>query len=383
MTIVRFPHVVIAGARERDIETMLTSSGMRSSNMALADLATLAHPSAQPPQVLVVDLRDTRTVPPALGAIKRQHPGTGIVIVCSSLEPGLMLEAMRAGVSECVPEPLTQEELQAAVARLSETPEAPPVGQVFAVVGAKGGVGATTVAVNVATELARLAPDETLLIDLHVPAGDAAIYLGVEPRFTVMDALENTHRLDEAFFRGLVTHCEGGLHLLASADRTPTGAGTDRSRALIEFVARFYRYVVLDLSRSDAHVMDSLDGVGRIMVVANHELPTLKSACRIVPALRQRYGKDRVETVVSRVDRQSDISHQDIEKVIGMPVRYTVPNDYRTALRSLNKGRPVSLENHSSLASAFKHIARDLAGVVAAGSKETGRSLFGFIGRRS
>jgi pilus assembly protein CpaE len=382
MTVVRFPHVVIAGARERDIEAMLTASGMRSSNMALADLATLAHPSAQPPQVLLVDLRDTRSVPPALAAIKRQHPAIGIVITCSSLDPSLMLEAMRAGVSECVAEPLAQAELQAAIARLSDTSEAPPVGQVFAVIGAKGGVGATTVAVNVATELALLAPEETLLIDLHVPAGDAAIYLGVEPRFTIMDALENTHRLDEAFFRGLVTHCEGGLHLLAAGDRTPTGAGTDRSRALIEFVARFYRYVVVDVPRSDADAMDSLDGISRIMVVANHELPTLKSACRILPALRQRYGKDRVDTVVSRVDRQAEISHQDIEKVIGTPIRHTVPNDYRTALRSLNKGRPIALENHSTLASAFKRIAGDLAGVAGASSKETGRSLFGFIGRR-
>ena len=76
-------------------------------------------------------------------------------------------------------------------------------------VGAKGGVGTTTVAVNVATALAKLAGTErTLLIDLHVANGDAAVFLGAEPRFSIVDALENTHRLDEAFFRGLIVRTQ-------------------------------------------------------------------------------------------------------------------------------------------------------------------------------
>ena len=79
----------------------------------------------------------------------------------------------------------------------------------------KGGVGTTTVAVNVATALAKLEPKSTLFIDLHVANGDAAVFLGAEPRFSIVDALENTHRLDEAFFRNLIAHAKCGVDLLA------------------------------------------------------------------------------------------------------------------------------------------------------------------------
>src|SRR5262249_34506188 len=136
--------------------------------------------------------------------IKRHHPAVRIAMICSSLDPTLMLDAMRAGVNECVPEPITQEAVESAVVRLLQA-AAPTEGRVFAVVGAKGGVGATTIAVNLAQACAHRVGD-VLLIDLNLSGGDAATFFAVEPRFTVIEALENTHRLDEAFFRNLVVH---------------------------------------------------------------------------------------------------------------------------------------------------------------------------------
>ena len=98
---------------------------------------------------------------------------------------------------------------------------------------------------------ARLAASEgTLLVDLHLAYGDAALLLSAEPRFSILDALENTHRLDEAFFRGLVVRTKAGPDLLASSERgmaAPVDA--HRIRTLIEFAARQYRYTVLDVPR--------------------------------------------------------------------------------------------------------------------------------------
>ena len=138
----------------------------------------------------------------------------------SSLDPKLMLEALRAGVNECVTAPLKQDELAAAIDRLIEhRGSAEHQGDIFVFVGAKGGVGTTTVAVNTATALAQEAPGSTLFIDMHLAYGDAAVFLGVESRFSVLDALENTHRLDKAFLKGLVTRTKSRLDLLASAER--------------------------------------------------------------------------------------------------------------------------------------------------------------------
>ena len=117
------------------------------------------------------------------------------------------------------------------------------------------------VAVNVATALAQLQKDSTLFIDLHVANGDAAVFLGSEPKFSIVDALENSHRMDEAFFRGLIAKTKAGVDLLASSDRVIVAPiDVRRVRALIDFAARHYRYIVLDVPRTDAAVLEALCG---------------------------------------------------------------------------------------------------------------------------
>src|SRR5690606_20918452 len=107
------------------------------------------------PDVIVIDIRDQSHLPAALPLLKRQHPTTGVVIVASKLDPALLLEAMRSGVNEFVTDPISESELQAAIARvLAQRPSATTAGEVYAFIGAKGGVGTTTVAVNSATAIA-------------------------------------------------------------------------------------------------------------------------------------------------------------------------------------------------------------------------------------
>jgi len=249
---------------------------------------------------------------------------------------------------------------------------------VFAVIGAKGGVGATTVAVNVATVLDRLQPSSTLLMDLHPTYGDAAIFLGVEPRFSTLDALENMHRMDGSFLRTLMTQTKSGLNLLASSDHAVSPAvDVARVRSLIDLAANEFRYLVLDVPRADAAVLDSLEAASKVVVVANQDVATIRSAARMAGALEQRYGKDRVSVVISRYDARAEIGQADVERVIGRPVTHLFPNNYDTALASLNNGRPLVLDNHTKLASAFTTFADRLAGRPAE-RPERGRST-GFL----
>jgi len=371
--------VTLVGSRDRVLEDRLRAAGMRSSSLEAADLATLLHPSSLPPDVVVLDLRSKSEIPPVLGSLKRQHPDTGLIIVASSLDPALMLEAMRAGVTECITE-IDRGELESAINRLVDQRVSPVAGEVFVFVGAKGGVGTTTAAVNIATVLAKLGT--TLVIDLHLAGGDAALFLGADAHFSVVDGLENTHRLDAAFFRGLVSHTKGGPDLLASADRAAqTAVDPPRVRALIDFSAHHYRYTVIDIPRSDAAVLDSLEGATMIVVVANQELATIRSASRIATALRQRYGKDKVSVVLSRSDRQADIGLQDLQVAVGGPVKHIFPSDYRLAVASLNRGQPLVSESRSALAQAFEGYARELAGAKAAGDPAAAGKGSGLLGR--
>jgi pilus assembly protein CpaE len=355
--------VSLAGSRDRQVEELLQTSGLRVTLLKIEELAALAQPAAQQPSLVVVDMRDRQALPPTVAMLRRQHPGTGVVIVAAALEPALMLDAMRAGVTEFVTAPLAAAELQAAIRRVT-TPTVPAAtGEVFAFVGAKGGVGTTTVAVNVATALAQQADGATLLIDLHLAYGDAAVFLGTEPRFSVLDALENVHRLDKAFLNSLVAHANGGLALLASSDRAATAqVDTASVRSLIDAAAHHYRYVVLDVPRADV-MLAALETASRLVIVVNQELATVRAATRLAATLRQRYGKDRLSVVVSRFDQLADIAQEDVEKSLGSPVAHTFPSDYRVALQALNAGRPVVLDNHNRLSAALSGFARGLVAI--------------------
>ena len=347
-----------------------------------AELAAIAQPGRKQPDVLVLDLRGHAHLPGALPVLKRHHPSTGVLIVAERLEPALLLDAMRVGVTEVVAAPLVASDIEAAINRLvvqrSITPDS---GIALAFVGAKGGVGTTTVAVNVAATLARLVPGSTLLIDLHVANGDAAVFLGAEPRFSIVDALENTHRLDEAFFKNLIAKTKAGVDLLASSERTMTSpVDVRRIRTLLDMAERHYRYVILDIPRWDAAVLDSLEGVKQVVIVANQELATVRSASRLAAMLRQRHGKDKLTVVMSRPDRHAAIGHEDVERAVGLKVKHTFPGDYRRALEALNKGRPLALENGHELSGSLVRLARSLAGLerpTAAERPAKGFTLFG------
>src|SRR5918993_3300805 len=174
--------ITIVGTPDRQLEELIRGPEVRVKSLALGDLLALAQLGAAQPDVVVLDLRDSNALPPSLGTLRRQHPGTGVVIVAARLDPVLMLEAMRAGVTEWVTNPVTSADLQAALERVTLTRSAAVQGQLFAFVGAKGGVGTTTLAVNVAAALARLTQERTLFIDLHMSYGDAAVFFGAEPR---------------------------------------------------------------------------------------------------------------------------------------------------------------------------------------------------------
>ena len=351
------------GSFDRRLEELLRACGLRTTVASLDDLAVLASPTATPPDLIVLDLREKPALPAAVPLIRQRHPRAGVVIVAPQLDPTLMLASMRAGVNEFLTEPLNVDDLRAAIDRVIDArrPAAKP-GQVFAFVGGKGGVGTTTLAVNVATTLAASSRSTTLLIDLHIAYGDAALFVAAEGRFSVVDALENVHRMDEAFLRSLVCHTKCGLDILAASDRAMFGSVDPRGlRRLIECAARAYPHVILDMPRADAAILDVLEQVAKIVIVANQELSTVRSASRMAAALRQRYGKERVAVVVSRYDQVAEIGREDIERVLGADVTHVFPSNYRLAVEAMNRGRPLVLDNHNKLASSFDAFARSLA----------------------
>jgi len=377
--------IALVGPGDRQVEQVLRARGFSVSLWMDRELAQRAQQASAATHYVLIDLRDRPSLPAGMDAFCRQHPSVPVMLLVSSLDPAIILAAMRAGVKEVLQYPFTGEELDAAIARLASARDSGPGGDVVAFIGAKGGVGSTTAAVNVATELARLRRGSVLLVDLHLACGDAAIYLGAEPKFSIADALENIHRLDAAFMKSLCVKTKAGPDLLASPERTmalPVDAG--RVRTLVEAAARSYQFVVLDVGRSDPAVLDGLDPVKKFVVIANQELPTVRSASRMAQLLNQRYGKERVMLAVSRYDPNAGIGQEDIERVVGAKVRHLLPSDYRVALEAANTGRPLALSNQTKLAGSLKVLAHELAELSGeAEPQKSGRSIFGRLTGRT
>ena len=377
------PTVTLLGSIERDLAAALRDRGFVVTDSDIS-VAIASHVAAtKGPDVFVVDIRSLAALPRELVSLKRHFPQSGIVVLAKALEPAAMLDAMRMGVSEWLPEPLVLDDLETAIRRVTRPSAGTVAGRAYAVLGGKGGVGCTTVAVNLATALHRATGEPTLFIDLHMAHGDASVFFGVEPRFSVLDALENIHRLDQTYMKGLVTATKGGLDLLAAANR-PQLVPIDalRVRALIDFVTTTYPWVVLDCPRTDGTLMEALDTTTAVLVVANQELATLRSASRMAAALRQRCGAHAVKLAMNRFDTESEIGRRDVERVMAGRIDYTLPSDYRAAVAALNKGEPLALQPQSRLAAAFDDLARDLAGLGPAHREAARGGFFARLGGR-
>jgi len=195
-----------------------------------------------------------------------------VLIVASSLDPALMLEAMRAGVTECVPEPFSNTDLEAAVARLVGARQPATGGQVFAFVGAKGGVGTTTTAVNVATALSAASSGR--------PCSLTSTWLtGMPPCSSRGTEVLRRGRPREHAQTGRGVLQEPGHAKQVGPGRAgfvrpgPGGCGSKPGHpAPREFSARMYHYTVLDVPRSDASALDALDASSKVVIVANQEL---------------------------------------------------------------------------------------------------------------
>src|SRR5205814_3287915 len=210
------------------------------------------------PDVLVLDI-PLNDAPSALRAIEVLHqelPRTALFAVGSLTKPQTIVMAMRSGAREFHERPLTTNMLLEAFVRLSTTQKSAQRngvrGKVFAIVNAKGGCGATTIAVNLALAL-QAAHGQAALVDL-APLGHAALHLNLRPSFTAYDAIRNLHRLDSSLLESFTTRHSGGLQLLAGAS---SPAETQPSPAefarLFDLLAAYFQFVVVDISsRMDA-----------------------------------------------------------------------------------------------------------------------------------
>ena len=329
------------------------------------------------PDLIVVDIRGD--VSSALSSIERLRaaaPAAGIFVVALMADPNLILESMRAGANEFFTWPPPEDQFQSAIRRTAsrrETSQGARANSMTLVFfGAKGGSGTTTVAVNCGVEIARLSKRSTVIVDLKAGLGEVALFLGVRPRYTIIDAIDNLHRLDREFLRELAVKHKSGIEILAGSENfdRPGAADSAAIEELLRLLAKQYEYIVIDAGSTINTVTSSgLFAADQMFLVANPDVPSVRNAQRLLDRARQLgVAGERVRILLNRAAEPYPIPPKQIENALGHPIHHTFPSDYKTVSTALNSGVPLSLAANSDIAAQFDSFTRRILDPTSAGA---------------
>jgi pilus assembly protein CpaE len=325
------------------------------------------------PDVVFLDLPRDPDPYFAFGANLRRLSSAMKLVACSATSPPtpqLLLEAMRSGVQDFLPKPVSSGALREMLSRFVHEiagRERPSQEKLIVVMGSKGGVGTTTVAVNLGAQLSLFARKRAVLLDFARPLGNVHLLLDLNPSFGVRDAVSNLERLDSHFFAGLLTHHKTNLEILGGAmqseewDAIPI-APLER---VVNVAQSSFDYVLADLgSQFSSEWRPVLQMAKMIIVVAESSVPALWTLERRLLALKgMGIEPSRTRIVINRWHKGDEKTLKTIEKDGNYSVFSCLPNDYRKVSEAGNLGTPL-LENHNNvLHSRYRQLAAHVAGI--------------------
>ncbi len=321
--------------------------------------------------------------------LKREFPSTAVISAAKGASGELILQSLRAGAREFLNLPISADELKSVLDRITEFAvgqvEVPKKkGRMVAVFSSKGGCGTSFIATN----LAAAAAARTVLVDLNLQAGDLPLFLGVDPKYSIADMVENRERLDESLIASFVTPYSSKLSLLA-APKQADSADEIEPEHVFEVLRRLresYEYVVIDPQHTfDAITLAALDQSDEIVLVLTLDIPAIRSTQRALEIFdRLGYPRKKIRIIVNRWSKQIDLDLRQVEKFLGEPVIGFVPSDYQEAVGSINLGTPLVLSDSSSkIAQEIRRISETIAvGVAPIEDKKPRQALWKSLFKR-
>jgi pilus assembly protein CpaE len=303
------------------------------------------------PDILVIEAGNVRPAElRGLESALANSPFTSVILLTPDRSPETLLGAMRAGVRELVPLPLTNGEFKEAYARQLERRMAAQgagrsEGGVVAFMPAKGGAGATFLATSFAHALS-CNDKRVAIIDLNLHLGDAAVFVSDQPVTTTIGDLSSQEaRLDGALLESMMLRCGDNLWLLASPDTPEAAVGVraDTVARVIALAQSRFDFVVLDVGRvPDSTTLRALEAARTIYLVAQSTLPFLHDGKRLLNMLYELgHARDKIELVINRVGKGGDITPADTRKTLGYAQSRDIPNGYANVSFAINHGLPI------------------------------------------
>jgi len=301
------------------------------------------------PDVLLVEMDGSKSVPGWLETLAERLPQTPVLLCSRNRDPDFLIRAMQVGVREFLPLPLTREDLEAAVSRVWHSKKRlqfadNPMGQVIVVTGHKGGVGSTTVAVNLAVALSEILPDRLALVDMGRPFPDIANFLDQEANYSISDLLSNLSTLDMSFVQRIMQPY-GKIGILHGCTdfKEQDSLELEAVEKILAILRNLYRYIIVDLSHwFDDLFVQVLMEADLVLMLTGLTVPDLRNLKRLWPTLQEWHlGKNKVKMVVNRYDRGNGLQLRDMEQIVHQPAFHTLPSDYFALMEALNQGTPL------------------------------------------
>ena len=325
------------------------------------------------PDVLLIDMHEL-TDP--LGDVVRQIKSTSshpaVIVVDSVADPEKILRAIRASADEFLYPPLSGD-LRNALERISTSRAqvkagTKPRGKVLGFLAAKGGCGASTLAVHIAADIQRQSKLQVLLADFDLESGIAGFLMKSTGRYTLLDAVENIHRLDLSFWKALVSNGTPGLEVILSpgAPFYSRERTVEDFRGVLRFTRSVYDWTVADLGSGLTLLAKAvLEEVDDLALVTQMEVPALHQTKLMLRALLDLgFASHRIKIILNRMPKRSEVTIEELEAMLGMSIFATVPSDFASLNDAYSEGR--LLNPGSRLAKKVSEVAFRISGVAEA-----------------
>lgn len=336
------------------------------------------------PDVVLIDISQWRE--PLEGLVSSIRNATGdpmLIAVNTTADAEAILGAMRAGVNEYLHPPIRDALRRALERRAAERSRRSASGskgggKAFGFMSAKGGCGATTIGCHVAAELGRQ-NHKVLLADLDLDAGMVGFITKTKAVYSILDAVNNLHRLDISYWKALVSNGIPGVEIVSSplALASKQQPRDDQMRQVLAFARPHYDWTVVDLGRSLSRTaMAALEEIDEACLVTTLEVPALHQSKQIIQTLLDSgYGKNRIRLILNRAPKRLDITANELEKMLGVPIYCMIPNDYPELYETYAEGR--MLNRSSELGKEITKLALKLASLE---EEKAPKKRFGLFG---
>ncbi len=340
------------------------------------------------PDVAIIDIdSDEERALGLIEAVVKNFPTCRIIAVSARTDGQLILRAMRAGSREFLNSPVQIEELVNALDRVSADGEggarSKKSGTVISVAGASGGVGTTSIAVNLAVALAQDPDHSVVLVDLDLSLGDADVFLDMIPDYTLLDVAHNISRLDLALLRKSLTKHNSGVYLLprpVQLEEADTISGDDLTK-VIGLLKASFSHLVIDLSKAYSKLdIAALKGSQHILLLTQLDLPCLRNVVRLLTSLEAYEGvNDKIHIVVNRAGlEKTQISASKAEETIDREIFWRIPNNYSIISECRNNGVPLQQQApKAAITNSIMELAEKLCGYEFSAGGEGGSSSEG------